>query len=128
MYLLDTNFIIHLTKQDPSCIAFVKHHPLSEVFTCSVVNAELYYGAFKSKKTHEVLNHLKKINIFECLNFDEECAFFYGEIRNTLQRAGKPIGPNDLMIAAIALKYDFTLVTRNLREYSAVPNLKLLGY
>lgn len=128
MYLLDTNFIIHLSKGDPACIAFVRHHPYSEVYSCSVVNAELYYGAFKSKKTNVVLDHLKKINIFRSFDFDQECAYYYGQIRAELQEKGKMIGPNDLLIAAIALKYDQTLVTRNLKEYSYVPNLKLLGY
>ncbi len=128
MFLLDTNFIIHLTKKEAACIAFLRHHAFTNVFTCSVVSAELYYGAFKSKRTHEVLEHLKKINIFQSLDFGHECAFYYGQLRAELQRKGKLIGANDMLIAAIALKHNKTLVTRNLKEYSLVPDLKVIGY
>jgi tRNA(fMet)-specific endonuclease VapC len=58
-------------------------------------------------------------------NLLDEAARKYGEIRAELSRAGTPIGPNDLMIAAIALVHGSTLVTHNTREFSRIKDLKL---
>ena len=49
----------------------------------------------------------------------------YGQVRTHLERAGTPIGPNDLMIASIALTHNLTLVTHNTREFSRVPDLRI---
>jgi tRNA(fMet)-specific endonuclease VapC len=49
----------------------------------------------------------------------------FGEIRATLARQGKPIGPYDLQIAAISVTHDLTLVTDNVDEFSRVPRLKI---
>ena len=48
-----------------------------------------------------------------------------GEVRATLEQAGTPVGPNDLLIAAIALANGLTLVTHNTAEFSLVPGLAL---
>ncbi|MHB1292986.1 MAG: PIN domain-containing protein, partial [Sulfuricella sp.] len=47
----------------------------------------------------------------------------YADIRNKLERAGTPIGPNDLLIASHARALGLTLVTDNVREFSRVPGL-----
>jgi tRNA(fMet)-specific endonuclease VapC len=57
--------------------------------------------------------------------FDDLCADHHGMIRADLERAGKPIGPNDLLIAATARAGDCTLVTTNTREFSRVPGLRI---
>ena len=49
----------------------------------------------------------------------------YGEIRSDLARKGTPIGPNDLMIAAIASVHELTLITHNTREFNRVTGLKV---
>jgi tRNA(fMet)-specific endonuclease VapC len=49
----------------------------------------------------------------------------YGEIRTDLERAGTPIGANDLLIAAHALALDCTLVTDNQNEFKRVAKLRL---
>jgi len=61
---------------------------------------------------------------FISLPFDDRSAAVYGDIRAKLERQGTPIGPNDLMIAAIALANDLILVTHNLREFERIDNLK----
>lgn len=58
------------------------------------------------------------------LSFDDEDARFAGNIRAELERAGKPIGPYDYLIAAQALRHDFTLVSANEKEFSRVPGLR----
>ncbi len=49
----------------------------------------------------------------------------YGSIHSQLEQAGKPIGNNDLWIAAHALDLGRTLLTNNLREFQRIPTLKL---
>ena len=57
--------------------------------------------------------------------FGDEASVAYGSIRAALEQAGTPIGPNDLLIAAIALAYDLTLVTHDTGEFSRVPGLRI---
>ncbi|MCB0293257.1 MAG: PIN domain-containing protein, partial [Calditrichaeota bacterium] len=62
---------------------------------------------------------------FISLPFDDSAAEKYGEIRATLEKAGTPIGPNDLFIAAIAAANKTILVTHNTREFRRVVELTL---
>lgn len=62
---------------------------------------------------------------FASLPFDDACARKCAEIRRELERTGKPIGPHDLQIAAIALNHGLTLVTHNTREFSRIRALQL---
>jgi tRNA(fMet)-specific endonuclease VapC len=57
--------------------------------------------------------------------FDDAAAEEYGRLRAALAAQGTPIGPNDMMIAAIALAHDLTLVTHNIREFGRVKNQNL---
>jgi tRNA(fMet)-specific endonuclease VapC len=59
------------------------------------------------------------------LPFDDAAAEIYGQIRATLTAQGNVIGPNDLLIAAIALANGSILVTRNIHEYSRVSGLSI---
>jgi tRNA(fMet)-specific endonuclease VapC len=59
------------------------------------------------------------------LSFDDRCAEEAGLIRLDLERTGRPIGPNDLLIAATARANDCVLVTHNLREFGRIPGLRL---
>jgi len=62
---------------------------------------------------------------FTSVPFDDEAARKYGEIRSNLARKGTPIGPNDLMIAAIALAHESVLITHNIREFKRVTGLEV---
>ena len=64
----------------------------------------------------------------QVLPFDSECAFHAARIRAELEAAGTPIGPHDTLIAATALRYQATLVTRNVREFSRVQGLQWLNW
>ncbi len=65
---------------------------------------------------------------FTSLPFDDSCVDAYGRIRSELEKAGTPIGPNDLMIAAVALTHNLTLVTHNTREFQRVAHLSLADW
>ena len=62
---------------------------------------------------------------FESLAFDDIAAEHYGRLRSVLQKQGTLIGPNDLLIASIALANNVTLVTRNTAEFGRVPGLQM---
>jgi tRNA(fMet)-specific endonuclease VapC len=127
MYLLDTNVCIHLLNKDGS-LEFIQKfavRPATNFKLCSIVKSELYYGANKSSKRPQNLEKLEQFfQQFESLPFNDLCAKFAGEIRSQLTTLGIPIGSNDLLIAAVALAYDLTLITHNTREFSRVDGLK----
>ena len=97
-----------------------------EVALCSVVKAELLYGARASARVGENLERLERLfALFPSLPFDDVAAAQYGALRTQLRRSGTPIGGNDMLIAAIALSADATLVTRNEKEFRLVPGLRV---
>ena len=126
-YLLDTNICIALLKgTDQAAVGRLRAADPAQVFLCSVVKAELLYGARKSQQVESNLALLGKFfGPFESLPFDDRCAELYGMTRALLAKAGTPIGANDLLIASIAQGYDMTLVTRNHEEFRRVPGLRV---
>lgn len=127
MYLLDTNVCIQvLNGRSESLVAQLRRRSPREIFLCSVVKAELIHGAYRSSRAPANLRLLRRFfEPFVSLPFDDHCAEAYGRIRSDLERAGTPIGPNDLMIAAIAVAGSLTLVTANTREFERVIGLNL---
>jgi tRNA(fMet)-specific endonuclease VapC len=94
-----------------------------------VSKAELYYGARKSQRVEHNLEVLHRFfEPFWNLPFDDRAAEEYGIIRADLERAGTPIGPNDLLIAALARSRDLTLVSLNRREFDRVAGLRLTDF
>ena len=127
MYLLDTNACIRvLNGSSPVLVGRLREKEPSEIRLCSVVKAELFFGARRSARIEENLRLLQKFfSAFLSLPFDDLCAEHYGIIQNDLARSGSPIGPNDLMIAATARAHDLVLVTRNTREFSRIVGLRM---
>lgn len=126
MWILDTNACVALLNGSSASLAGrLAHHRPSEIRLCAVVKAELLFGARKSARAADNLRLLEAFfSRFRSLPFDDACAEQYAVIRHDLQRAGTPIGPNDLMIAAIAMANDGVLVTHNVRDLSRVLGLK----
>ena len=126
-YLLDTNTCIrYLNGRAPNVLRRLQNLPPAEARVCAIVKAEMYFGAMKSTDPDRTLAQQRAfLNAFESLPFDDAAAEAYGRLRAELAQRGTPIGPNDLMIAAIALAHDLTLVTHNTAEFSRVPGLLL---
>lgn len=126
-YLLDSNAcIVFLNKRSDNLKQRLELCEPQQIVLCSVVKAELLYGAMKSQHPQASLNKVKNFCAhFQSLPFDDEAAEYYGKIRSELSTIGKPIGGNDFMIAAIALANDVTLITHNTREFSRVSSLLL---
>jgi tRNA(fMet)-specific endonuclease VapC len=126
-YLLDTNVCInYLRGKNPIVVQHVSAHPAADVALCSVVLAELRFGADRSinpAKEHARVDTFA--SQFVSLPFDDVAARNYGEIRAALEAVGQAIGPYDTMIAAIARAHNLILVTHNTSEFSRVPGLTL---
>ena len=127
MFLLDANTCIRiLNDSDAGVTGRFRQCQPADLVLCSVVRAELLYGARRSGRVEFNLNRLKSFAApLQSLAFDDQCVHDYGLIRADLATQGKPIGANDLMIAAIARAHDLTLVTHNTGEFSRVIGLRI---
>jgi len=127
IYLLDTNVCIHLlNEKHPTILQHFKQQSPLDIAICSVVKAELLYGARRSQRVEANLQLLKAFfSPLQSLPFDDECAEHYGQIHADLLTQGKPIGPNDTFIAAIARANNATLITHNTSEFMRVPGLHI---
>ncbi len=115
--LLDANaWIGHLRQTTPMVTQRLSQHPASDVALCSMVLAELLDGAQRSHPSYRAANFALVAGLrqqYVSLPFDDPPAEEYGRIRSLLANQGTPIGPNDLIIAAIALANKLTLITHN---------------
>lgn len=124
-YLLDTNILSDLVR-NPHGVVRDKIAEVGEdaIATSIIVAAELRYGAAKKasmRLTRQVDLILSRMSI---LSFDSPMDETYGEIRVQLEKMGRMIGGNDLLIAAQAKTNDLCLVTANLKEFERVVDLK----
>ena len=119
-YLLDTNVCVTYMRGKSALVkARLGSHPPADVALCSVVVGELRYGA--EGATDPPKEHAKVDTFaaqFRSLPFDDAAASIYGRIRRDLESRGLVIGGNDLLVAAIALANDLTLVTHNTAEFA----------
>jgi tRNA(fMet)-specific endonuclease VapC len=91
-----------------------------------MVVAELLYGVEKSGRRERNIKMVAAfLSLFNTVSFDEKAAEYYGAIRAELEREGKSIGGNDLIIAATALANAAVLVTHNINEFSRIHGLIL---
>ena len=127
IYLLDTNVCIHLLNgTQAQLLHHLRQHSPTHIALCSVVKAELLAGARRSQRVESNLQRLKAFFApLQCLPFDDACAEHYGQIQADLLTQGKPIGPNDTLIAATARAHKATLVTHNTAEFGRVPHLRV---
>lgn len=123
-YLLDTNIVSDLLKNPDSRVADRVHSlPQGQLCTSVIVAAELRYGIAKRGGRRLTGRVSEFLDTIEVVALDVPVDRIYGDLRATLERAGRLIGPNDLFIAAQALALGCTLVTDNEREFSRIPGL-----
>src|SRR5262245_49251992 len=114
-YLIDTNICIYIDKQKPpNVLKKFERIPMEKVGMSTITYGELIYGAQKSHYPHKSLSLLEELTrLIPSLPISIETANHYGRIRSDLEKQGKPIGNNDLWIAAHALSLNLILVTNN---------------
>jgi len=129
--ILDSNTISYYMRGDPLVVPRLQAIRPADVGVPAIVEYKLRYGLMRmpAEAAAPRLNALKVLlQPMQMLPFDSECAAEAARIRTELEAAGTPIGPHDTLIAATALRYQGTLVSRNAREFARVSGLRLVNW
>lgn len=126
-YFLDTNIIIYSLKGTyPQIKSHFMNVPAQSIVIPAIVMAEIEYGAKKSYDYQKTIYQYKLFtDTFEKASFSQAASVYYGDIRSRLEKEGKTIGANDLLIASIVLADGGILVTHNTKEFGRIPELQL---
>ena len=125
-YLLDTNIVIYVIKRRPMEVLAAFNANSARMAISVITLSELLHGAEKSSRPSANLAVVEDfVSRLEVLPYTAKAAQHYGQIRAALERAGEPIGVNDLHIAAHARSEGLTLVTNNTGEFRRVPALQI---
>lgn len=125
MTIVDTCFLIDLMSGDPGAEKItLRYNPLR---TTSISSAEFLYGAKRTGKKKMYDLSEKFLGFFPVLPFDTESAVIYADIAHSMSGRGRHISSFDELIAAIALRHDEPLVTRD-RHFSMIEGLEIIPY
>ena len=122
MFYIDSNTYIYFEKNaSPTLTTKLLSTNTTSIKIPSMVAAELRLGCEKSVKREYNSARLERfLSLYEIVPFDNECSKVYAKVRAYLERNGKIIGANDLVIAATVLYNNGTLITRNIDEFSRI--------
>lgn len=125
-YLLDTNIAIYGIKRRPVAVLGHFDEKAGRIAISAISLSELFYAAEKSARVAQNLAVVEEfVNLLEVLPHTAKASMHYGAIRSIVEKSGRPIGVNDLHIAAHARSAGLTLVTNNGSEFERVPCLLL---
>jgi tRNA(fMet)-specific endonuclease VapC len=124
-FLLDTNICsAHMRRPGGLAHRFMQYSGRLAIPT--IVLAELYAGAYRHPSPARLLgliaDLLREVHVFD---FDTASAEQFGKLRGALLQKGVVVSTPDLMIAAVALVRDLTLVTNNTVDFRLIPRLRL---
>lgn len=124
-FVLDTNICsAHFRRPGGLAHRFIQYS--GRLFVPSVVVDELYAGAYHVPNPTTLLAKIADLLMdVAVLDFDVACAERFGEVRGKLLQSGVSVPSVDLMIAAVALVNNCTLVTHNIQDFENVPGLRL---
>ena len=133
-YVLDTNIVSEIAKPhpDPCVVAWIQDHE-NKVGITSVTLEELYSGIFRlpDGKRKAVLKETIDAVVKDCtdktLSFDAFCGYICAQVRQRCREAGRVGTIEDYMIAAICLRNNMTLVTRNTKDFDYIDGLRILN-
>jgi tRNA(fMet)-specific endonuclease VapC len=125
-FLLDTNIVSELVRNPRGPVADrIRDVGEAEVCTSIIVAAELRYGATQTGSARLTAQLEAVLGALEILPLEPPADATYGLLRTRLERAGKTIGGNDLLIAAQTVSLGYSLVTNNEREFGRISELPL---
>ena len=125
-FLLDTNIVSDLVRHPHGRIAGrIAEVGEQHVCTSIIVAAELRYGAARKASPRLTAQLEAVLGAVDVLALESPVDIFYGALRAQLERAGRSIGANDLLIAAHALALGHAVVTDNEREFSRIDDLRV---
>lgn len=126
LYMLDTNIVSDLVRNPQGPVMRHIVRVGSEAVCVSIITAaELRYGCARKGSAKLLANVEAILGSIRVLALEVPADAAYGGIRSELEAAGKPIGPNDLLIAAHAYAHRAVLVTANTAEFSRVRGLEI---
>jgi tRNA(fMet)-specific endonuclease VapC len=124
-YLLDTNIVSDLVRSPQGKVAqHIRKVGEAQVCTSIIVAVELRYGATKKGSPRLSAQLEAVLGALEVLPFQAPADAAYGLLRTRLEQAGRPVGANDLLIAAQALSLGYTVITDNEKEFAHVEDLR----
>lgn len=124
-YLLDTNIISNVIKFPAGrAAAQMASFQPGDLGTSIIVAAELRFGYVKATSKRLEMLVEEVLSDLDVVAWDSPADRRYATLRAHLERQGKVIGQNDMLIAAHALALDATLVTDNEQEFSRIPGLR----
>ncbi len=124
-YLLDTDICIYIIKKKPESV-FDKFRKCSigDIGISTITYSELCFGVYKSQHIEKNLGALEGLVApLEIVSYDEAVCRFYGQVRSSLEKIGKPVRLLDTLIASHALSLGVTLVTNNIKEFDRIEGL-----
>jgi len=125
-FLLDTDTCVYLLNGNPSLKKKVEEVGVFSLAISNSVLAELYFGAYNSKKAED---NLKRINLFKknltILSDSEESALRFGKIKADLRSKGKIIEDFDILIASVAIVNSCILITNNTDHFERIDGLRI---
>jgi tRNA(fMet)-specific endonuclease VapC len=123
-YLLDTTTISDFIRHPRGRVADrVRKLGAAAVCTSIIVAAELRFGIEKRGVRKLATRVAEALDVLEVVPFAPPADAVYAVIRAALEKAGRPIGANDLLIAAHAVSLGCTLVTDNQRDFARIEGL-----
>ncbi len=126
--VLDTDILSEVLKgRDAKVVTHAREyvHAFGTLTTTAVTVLEVVRGYEKARRPRPLQHAMAAIRTYRVLPFDASCAEIAGRIHAELERAGRPIGVMDPMIAAVAIHHGLTLATGNTAHYA---HIQRLGY
>ena len=131
LYCLDTNIIIDFFENEKEIVKNMQELEQQQVsFSITpIILCELYKGAYLGPKQNarlELINALlKRANV---LQFTNQASNIYGQKYSELKKKGKQTQEADLMIAAITIAHNAVLITRNIKHFKNIKELKVISW
>jgi len=128
-FLLDTCTIsAHIRRPSGLQSRLIQYS--GRLYISSVALAELYVLAYRLDDPSTRLQAIEEVIRDEValIDFDVNCARVAGRLRAGLLRRGSSVPPIDLLIGAVAVTYDMTLVTHNVDDFLPIPGLRLVDW
>ena len=124
-FMLDTDTCSYIMKRShPTVLKRLQTVPVSDVCMSVITKAELLYGVEVSpRRAQDAAALAAFLPYVGAVDFADDAALHYAEIRADLKKRGTQIGANDLFIAAHARALGLTLVTNNTAEFQRVSKL-----
>lgn len=128
-FLLDTNILsAHLRRPAAVAHRFIQYS--GRLYTSSLCLGELYVWVFGRNDPQPLRQAIDQLLYYEVsvIDFDQDCAVRFGDVRADMLSRGLDAGQTDLMIGSTALPYDLTLVTHNTADFQNIPGLRTVDW